>query len=52
MDNNHLLNWKSVIIVPEKIMLKELENFKYLGFLGLFGIFSLGLILILVVVSK
>lgn len=52
MDNNHLLNWKSVIIVPEKIMLKELENFKYLGFLGLLGIFSLGLILILVVVSK
>lgn len=51
-DSSHLLKWKSIIIVPENVMMSEMTHYRRLAFLSLLGVFSVGLVLMLLVVSK
>lgn len=52
IDRTHQLNWKSIIIVPGHVMMKDLDKYRHLALFSLAGVFALGLLFILVVVFR
>lgn len=51
-EGSQLSNWKGIVVVPERALIQEMNHYRHLTLLICLAIFTLGLALILVVISK